>query len=85
MELKILETKTTEAPRRTGRSLQRQECGQGHLNGGGATLRADSVFKVLEETALHPEVSTPGQQATVLGTECRFGQTESAGVYYCKN
>lgn len=52
---------------RTGRSLQRQECGQGHLNGGGATLRADSVFKVLEETAVHPEVSTRGSRPRCWG------------------
>lgn len=43
---------------RSGRSLQRQQCGQGHLNGGGETLRTDNIFKVLEATAVHPEVST---------------------------
>ena len=58
-EQQILETKTTQKHReRSGRSLQRQQCGQGHLNGGGETLHADNIFKVLEATAVHPEVST---------------------------
>ena len=63
----------------------RQECGQGHLDSGGGTLRADNVFKVLEETAVNPEGSTPGRQTAVLGRERRFGQTERARVHRCKD
>lgn len=69
---------------RSGRSLQRQECGQGHLNGSGGTLHADNILKVLEATAVHPEVSTRDSRPQRWG-ENAVSDRECDRVYYCRN